>query len=104
MSIEEPFKEPQGLDRRPQEATIKTTSKGAKVSLAQPKPYVGSDVPHNTFVTKEELKIFATDVFTLLAELKSSIQAPALKPTTDSVLEALKANTEMFKSRFQIFQ
>ena len=57
--------------------------------MAKAGPCVGPDAPKNNFVTKEEFKTFATELFTKLDELKSSIPTPVPEPK-----EALKANTK----------
>ena len=54
-------------------ANIKTTVEGAIHSMAQSGSLVGPDAPQNKYVTKEEFKTFATNLFTKLDELKSSI-------------------------------
>ena len=60
--------------------------------MAKSGPCVGPDAPQSNFVTKEEFKTSATELFTKLDELKSSIPAPVPEP--NPIVEALKANTE----------
>ena len=45
-------------------------------------------------MTKEEFKTFASNLFTKLEGLNSSILAPVLEPQANPFTEALKANTE----------
>jgi L-rhamnose isomerase len=92
--VEIPSKGFQGSEGSPRTATIKTTVEGAIDSMAQSEPCVGSDVPQDKFMTKEEFKTFASNLFTKLEGLNSSILAPVLEPQANPFTEALKANTE----------
>ena len=65
--------------------------------MSQSEPCVGSDVPQNNYVTKDELKTFAIEVFQRLDELKSSIPAPILEPSPNAIAEAPKPTQKLSK-------
>jgi hypothetical protein len=61
--------------------------------MAQSGSLVGPDAPQNKYVTKEEFNTFATNLFTKLDELKSSIPTSVPPSPIVQFTEALSKNT-----------
>ena len=72
--------------------------------MAEYTPCVGVDVPQKTYVTNEEFKTFATEVFNRSDELKSSIRVTDPIPTSNPISEARKATTEALKDFSEEFK